>query len=63
MNKLFFTTRSEMTNFAQARKLEIIRCRLVCDHGMHCSSILLIDDKQMVQYRLLRCKLCKNKEV
>jgi hypothetical protein len=61
MKKLFFTARSEMTTFAEASKLEMIRCKQSCNHvpGAYRAAILLIDDNQVVQYRLVRCKVCK----
>ena len=65
MKKLFFPTRSLMTAYAQASGLEMVRCKQSCSHvpGAHRPSILLIDANQVIQYRLVRCKVCKTEEV
>jgi len=59
MKTLYFDRRSLMTDYAQASKLEMIRCKLKCEHGVLSPAILLIDTNQIVQYRLIRCKPCK----
>ena len=64
MKKIIFAKRSEMTAFALSSGLEIIRCKLRCNYiknVLH-PSIILIDANQIVQYRLVKCKMCKMSE-
>jgi len=62
--KKYFTKRSEMTAYAQATGLEIIRCKQACEHYPEpCrSAILLVDSRQIIVDRLVRCKVCANNE-
>ncbi len=61
MNKLFFPTRSEMTQFAKDSTLEMIRCKQSCNHvpGAYRPAILLVNEHETIVARLVRCKVCK----
>ncbi len=63
MNKHFFNHKSEMTAYALASGLEMIRCKQTCKH-VHVgrAAILLVDNNVIVE-RLVRCKVCTQKEV
>ena len=49
-----------MTAFARTSNLEMIRCKQSCEHvlGSYRSAILLVDEKQTIQFRLVRCNVC-----
>ena len=65
MKTIYFDKRSLMTAYAQESGLEIVRCKLSCEHARITwnPAILLIDKKQTVQYRLVKCKMCKKEGV
>ena len=61
MNK-YFSSRSEMTQYAEQTGLEIIRCKLSCSKLNNRRSAILVIENNIVKERLIYCKLCSRKE-
>jgi len=61
--KLFFAKKSEMTEFAVNSGLEMIRCKQPCEHvPVGRPAILLVNGANVIEKRLIRCKVCNNKQ-
>lgn len=58
MNKHFFNHRSEMTSYALASGLEMIRCKQTCNHVYVGRAAILLVDNNVIVERLVRCKVC-----
>lgn len=63
--KRYFAKRSEMTAYALASGLEIVRCKQSCNHvsGSYRPAILLLKAGRFVNARLIKCKVCARKGV
>lgn len=61
--KIYFSKKSEMTAFAKASGYEMIRCKQKCNHvDVGRKAILLVTAKNVIVSRLIRCKICEQKQ-